>query len=221
MKALILVDLQNDFMPGGPLAVSEGDSVVPVANFLATKFDTVIATQDWHPADHGSFASNHKDRNPGDVIKLDNLDQVLWPNHCIQGTHGAEFHHDLKRNLITQVFQKGEDKSVDSYSGFFDNNKINDTGLHDWLQKKEVKHLYIMGLATDYCVKYTAIDAAKLGYSTFLIEDGCKGVELKKGDVAAAISEMREAGVKIVSTREIQISGRSANPPQNSFQTSA
>ena len=202
MKALILVDLQNDFCPGGALAVSEGDEVIPVANSLQPKFELVVATQDWHPADHGSFATNHEGTKPGDVIDLDGLEQVLWPTHCVQGTPGAELHPELDRDRIARVFQKGTDPAVDSYSGFFDNGLRRATGLGDYLKEKGVAEVHVCGLATDYCVKFTALDAVRLGFKTFLIEDACRGVDLKPGDVGKAVAEMRGAGVKAVAARE-------------------
>ncbi|GAB4279648.1 MAG: bifunctional nicotinamidase/pyrazinamidase [Candidatus Rifleibacteriota bacterium] len=204
MKALLLVDLQNDFMPGGNLAVKEGDSVVPVANCLGKHFNIVVATQDWHPGDHSSFAANHPGKKPGDVVNLNGFPQVLWPVHCVQDTDGADFHKNLKLNQITKVFKKGTHKEVDSYSGFFDNNRAHSTGLSEWLKSHGVDTLYIMGLATDYCVKFTALDAVEQGFKTFLITDGCKGVELNTGDISKALEEMQQAGVAFISAREMQ-----------------
>lgn len=198
MNALILVDLQNDFCPGGALAVKEGDQVIPIANKLIEKFDLVIATQDWHPADHGSFAANHLWRHPGQVIDLNGLSQVLWPMHCVQDSFGAEFVPSLNTDKITAVFQKGTDKEVDSYSGFFDNGHRKATGLHDYLQEKGVTTLYVMGLATDYCVKFTALDAVDLGYNVNLVLEGSRGVNLNEGDVDKAIEEMKERGVVVL-----------------------
>ncbi|MEM7316350.1 MAG: bifunctional nicotinamidase/pyrazinamidase [Planctomycetota bacterium] len=195
MNVLILVDIQNDFVPGGALAVEGGDQVVAVANELMPKFDLVIATQDWHPADHLSFASQHEGRNVGDVIDLDGLDQILWPDHCVQGTFGAEFVETLNRDGIDHVFTKGTQRQIDSYSGFFDNGRRHATGLGDFLKDESVQLVSIMGLATDYCVKFTALDAASLGFETRLIVAGCRGVELKPGDIEAAIEEMSQAGV--------------------------
>ncbi len=205
MKALLLVDLQNDFMPGGALAVVDGDAVVPLANWLASKFPLVVATQDWHPQSHQSFAMNNPGRMVGDVIDLNGCQQVMWPAHCVQGKHGADFHPDLKQEQIHKVFQKGINAEVDSYSGFFDNNRRYPTGLEEWLKKKGITDLYICGLATDYCVKYTALDAAALGFKTWLIEDACRGVDLEAGDSARAIAAMQTAGVKIISSRELQM----------------
>ncbi len=198
MKALILVDIQNDFCPGGALAVQEGDQVVPVANKMMEQFDLIVATQDWHPADHGSFAANHEGKTPGEIIDLNGLPQILWPVHCVQESVGAAFVSDLNTDKIHKIFPKGTDKTIDSYSGFFDNGHRKATGLGDYLKEKNVSEVYVMGLATDYCVKFTALDAIELGFSTFLIEDGCRGVNLKEGDVVAAILEMKEKGVQVI-----------------------
>ncbi len=203
MKTLILVDIQNDFMPGGALAVSHGDEVVPVINHIQRHFDLVVATQDWHPADHGSFAANHPGRNPGDVIDLDGLKQVLWPVHYIQHTRGAEFVSELDTNGITKVFQKGTNPLMDSYSGFFDNGHRRATGLGDYLASRKVTEIYVMGLATDYCIKFTALDAVQLGFKTCLIKDGCRGVELMKGDTARSISETKRAGVIVMKSDNV------------------
>ncbi len=203
MKALILVDIQNDFCPGGALAVADGDDVVPVANALARRFDLVVATQDWHPRDHGSFAANHPGTEPGQVIDLNGLDQVLWPVHCVQESDGAAFHADLDASQVTEVFRKGTDPGIDSYSGFYDNGHRKATGLADYLRDKGVDTVYVLGLATDYCVKFTALDAISEGFDTFLVEDGCRGVELQPGDAERAIDQMREAGVTILSSTDL------------------
>jgi nicotinamidase/pyrazinamidase len=203
MKALIVVDVQNDFVPGGALAVREGDRVVPVANDLMRRFNLVVATQDWHPADHGSFAANHPGRRAGEVIDLNGLPQVLWPVHCVQGTHGAEFVPGLAMDRFDHVFRKGTEAGIDSYSGFFDNGHRRATGMGDWLTERSVRDIYVLGLATDYCVKFTALDGLKLGFKVWLVEDGCRGVELQPGDVGRAIEEMKAAGVHIVSSDEI------------------
>lgn len=196
MKALILIDIQNDFLPGGALAVPEGDVVIPLANRVQPLFDLVVATQDCHPADHSSFAAQHANRRPGDVIELDGLQQILWPVHCVQGSHGWEFVTSLHRHAWKEVFAKGTDPRIDSYSGFFDNGHRKSTGLGDYLQRHGAQEVYIMGLATDYCVKFTAIDACDLGFSTFVIEDGCRGVNLQPGDADRALSEMQSAGAR-------------------------
>ncbi len=198
MKALILVDLQNDFCPGGALPVPEGDRVIPLVNRLVARFDLVVATQDWHPGDHGSFAAGHPGKKPGDVIELHGLAQILWPVHCVRGTAGAEFHPGLDRSRIARVFQKGTDPRIDSYSGFFDNGRRKATGLEDYLREQGASEVYVCGLATDYCVESTALDAASLGFHAHLIEDACRGVELHPGDIARAIAEMQAAGVVVL-----------------------
>jgi nicotinamidase/pyrazinamidase len=203
MKALIIVDVQSDFCPGGALPVPEGDSVVEVINRIQPGFDLVAATQDWHPADHGSFAANHPGCRPGEQIDLAGLPQILWPVHCVQGTPGAELHPGLDRSRIARVFPKGTDPSVDSYSGFFDNGRRSSTGLGEYLNQQGVTDVYVCGLATDYCVNATALDAVRLGFKTFLVEDGCRGVELQPGDVQRAIRQMREQGVVVVQANEL------------------
>jgi nicotinamidase/pyrazinamidase len=203
MRALVLVDLQYDFLPGGALAVSHGDETIAVAKRLIPLFDTIVATQDWHPRDHKSFAANHAGKQPGEVIDLEGLPQVLWPVHCVQGSRGAELHDDLERSRITAVFRKGIDPTIDSYSGFFDNGHRKATGLDAWLKQKKLTKLYVLGLATDYCVKFTVLDARQLGYETILVEDGCRGVNLKPGDDATAIDEMRAAGATITKSAKL------------------
>ncbi|MGH1436487.1 MAG: bifunctional nicotinamidase/pyrazinamidase, partial [Lewinella sp.] len=165
-SALLLIDLQNDFCPLGALPVEEGDLVIPIANALIPHFDTIVATQDWHPANHGSFAANHPWRKPGQVIDLHGLPQVLWPIHCVQESFGAEFVQELHQEKITKVFTKGTDPTIDSYSGFFDNDHRKATGMGDWLKEQGIDTVYVMGLATDYCVKFTALDALELGFTT-------------------------------------------------------
>lgn len=198
MKTLLLIDLQNDFLPGGPLGVVGGDQVVAFANRLMPSFDLVVATQDWHPAAHRSFASQHPGRNVGEVVELEGLAQVLWPEHCVQGTRGAEFAPTLNTAAINHVVRKGTDRSIDSYSGFFDNARRKATGLDAYLRHHGVRELHVMGLATDYCVRHTAIDAAELGYEVSLRVEGTRGVELKPGDCDRALAEMRAAGVRIL-----------------------
>lgn len=197
MKALLLIDIQNDFLPGGALAVREGDQIVPVVNALLDSYDHVVATQDWHPADHKSFASEHADRRVGEVIELDGLAQVLWPDHCVQGTAGAEFTPDLNDSRIAHVVRKGTDREIDSYSGFFDNARRKATGLEAHLHGHGVDEVHIAGLATDYCVKFTALDAIDLGFRVEVITAAIRGVELQPGDCERAIEEMRNAGVVI------------------------
>lgn len=203
MNALILVDIQNDFLPGGALAVNDGDQILPLVNELLPLFPLVVATQDWHPADHGSFAANHSEKEIGQVIDLHGLDQVLWPVHCVQGSKGAEFVKTLKQDQIAKIFKKGTDQQIDSYSGFFDNGHRKATGLAEYLLESGVTTVYIVGLATDYCVKFTALDARRLGFETYLIEDGCRGVNLLPEDVQNSITEMQAAGVKIIQSSDL------------------
>ena len=197
MKALILIDIQRDFLPGGALAVADGDAVVPVANELIDQHELVIATQDWHPADHRSFASQHEGREPGEVIDLDGLDQVLWPDHCVQGTDGAAFAPGLDVDRIDHVVRKGTDRDVDSYSGFFDNARRKRTELEDLLHRLDVDEVELVGLATDYCVQFTALDAADLGFRTAVVAAGCRAVDLVAGDGDRALDAMRAAGVDV------------------------
>jgi nicotinamidase/pyrazinamidase len=203
LRALILVDIQNDFLPGGALAVPRGDEVILIANRLQPGFDLVVATQDWHPAGHGSFASTHPGKRPGEVAELAGLPQVLWPDHCVQGSRGAEFAPALEMNRAEAIFRKGTDPAIDSYSGFFDNGQRKSTGMGDYLKGRGANEVYVLGLATDYCVNFTALDARKLGFRTFLVEDGSRGVELRPGDVARAVQQMREAGVTVVQSSRI------------------
>jgi nicotinamidase-related amidase/8-oxo-dGTP pyrophosphatase MutT (NUDIX family) len=200
MNALILVDLQNDFLPGGALAVPHGDDVLPVANALQPFFELIVATQDWHPRDHQSFASQHAGRSVGDSIQLEGLPQILWPDHCVQGTRGAELASALQQHSIAAVFRKGVDPTIDSYSGFFDNGHRRSTGLGDYLKEQRVSEVFVLGLATDYCVRATALDALELGFRTFLIEDACRGVDLQPGDVRKAVEEMERRGVERVTS---------------------
>jgi nicotinamidase/pyrazinamidase len=200
MRALVLVDLQYDFLPGGALAVANGDETIKVATRLMPRFDTVVATQDWHPRDHKSFAANNPGKQVGELSELDGLPQVMWPVHCVQGTRGADLHDDLERSKITAVFRKGIDPTIDSYSGFFDNGHRKATGLDAWLKQKKITKLFVLGLATDYCVKFTVLDARQLGYETVLVEDGCRGVNLQPGDDAAAIAEMTAAGATVTTS---------------------
>ncbi len=203
MNSLIVVDLQHDFCPGGSLAVAQGDAIIPVIDRILPAFDCVVATQDWHPANHQSFAVNHAGAQVGDVIELGGMPQVLWPVHCVQNTNGAAFHRGFDISGLDAVFQKGVDPEIDSYSGFFDNGHKRSTGLGDYLNQRGVGTVYICGLATDYCVKATALDAIALGFETFVISDACRGVNLQAGDDEKALAEIAEAGGKIVSSAEI------------------
>ena len=203
MNALIIVDLQNDFLPGGALAVPHGDEVVPLANELQRKFELVLATQDWHPRDHGSFAANHPGKKPGDRIILDGLEQILWPMHCVQNTHGAEFAPSFDTSRVAHVFHKGINPRIDSYSTFFDNAHRRHTGLAHYLEKRGIKDIYLMGLALDYCVKYSALDARYLGLKTHVILDGCRGIELEPGDIGRALEEMKRAGAVFLKSSDL------------------
>lgn len=203
-NALILVDLQNDFLPSGALAVKDGDVVIPLLNRILDRFDHVIASQDWHPEGHGSFASSHPGRKVGEQIELGGLPQVLWPDHCVAGTSGADFAPELHREHIGAVFRKGTDPEIDSYSGFFDNGHRRSTGLHDHLMRLRVDEVVIAGLATDYCVQASALDAAELGYRTTVITDACRGVDLQPGDVGKALESMQKAGVRLIPSTEVR-----------------
>jgi nicotinamidase/pyrazinamidase len=203
MNALILIDLQNDFMPGGSLPVPQGDQVIPVANRVQDKFELVVATQDWHPSNHGSFAANHPGKQVGDVIELGGLRQILWPVHCVQNTAGAAFVDGLDVKRVQRVFQKGTAPGIDSYSGFFDNAHRRATGLGDYLRHRGVDRVYITGLATDYCVKFSALDAIELGFETFVIEDCCRGVNVKPGDSDAALEQMKRAGARVIRSESV------------------
>lgn len=202
-SALILIDLQNDFCPGGALAVPSGDDVIAVANRLMPAFELVLASLDWHPEDHASFAINHPGKKIGDLLLLNNAQQILWPAHCTQASKGAELHPALIQTKIDRIFYKGMDKYVDSYSAFFDNEHRHSTGLADYLRTHAIENVYLLGLATDYCVKYSSLDAVALGFNVFVIEDACRGVELQAGDIETAYAEMRAAGVKLIQSADI------------------
>lgn len=177
MKALIIVDIQNDFLEGGSLAVPKGNEVIPVINGMIENYDLVVATQDWHPANHKSFASQHTGKNPFEMIDLNGLPQVLWPDHCVQGSFGAEFHQDLNTRPIEAIFRKGMDVEIDSYSGFYDNGKRKNTGLLGYLKDREVKEVDVVGLAADFCVYFTAKDALEGGFSTRIIESATRAID--------------------------------------------
>lgn len=208
-RALVLVDIQNDFIPGGSLAVPQGDEVVAIANRLMNetgrekpRYDLVVATQDWHPANHGSFASNHPGKNPFEMGELGGLPQVMWPDHCVQGTVGAEFHPDLDQSGILAVFQKGTNPEVDSYSGLLDNDKKSSTGLAEFLKEQGVTDVDVCGLATDYCVKATAIDAIAAGFKTRLLAFASRGVNMNPTDSEAACAEVQAAGGEVIANEE-------------------
>jgi len=200
---LIIVDLQNDFLPGGALPVPHGDEVIRVANELQKRFELVLATKDWHPPDHGSFAANHPGKKPGDRIILDGIEQILWPMHCVQNTHGAEFAPLFNTSRIAHVFHKGTERNIDSYSTFFDNAHRRHTGLAHYLEKRGIKDIYLMGLALDYCVKYSVLDARHLGLNTHVILDGCRGIALEPVDIDRALDEMKGAGAILLKSAEL------------------
>jgi nicotinamidase/pyrazinamidase len=203
MKALVLVDIQNDFLPGGALAVPDGDAVIPVANQLQPAFPLVAATEDWHPRNHGSFAANHPGKSPFEQIELNGMPQTLWPVHCVQNTPGAALASALKQDRIAKIFQKGTDAGIDSYSGLFDNGHRKSTGLGEWLKQRGVTEVFVCGLATDYCVKFTALDAVQFGFKTWLVEDASRGVNLRPNDVKNAIAEMKRAGIVVVQSIDL------------------
>ncbi|WBO85456.1 bifunctional nicotinamidase/pyrazinamidase [Hymenobacter yonginensis] len=201
MKALLLIDIQNDFVPGGALAVPGGDAVIPLVNALQPRFELVVATQDWHPAGHGSFASSHAGRQPFEQIDLHGLPQTLWPDHCVQGTPGAEFHPALDQDRIEAIFRKGTNPDLDSYSGFFDNGHRKSTGLADYLRGRGVRQVYLAGLAADYCVYFSAKDALQEGFEVFFIEDATRAINAEGYQQARA--ELEQRGARFVAAAEI------------------
>jgi len=198
MEALIIVDIQNDFLPGGALEVKDGDKVIPYINEIQSNYDLVVATQDWHPADHKSFASNHPNRKPGEIIDLNGLQQILWPIHCVQNSIGAQFAEGLIQDKIRKVFVKGTDPEIDSYSGLFDNGHRKATGLAEYLKIKNVHKVVVVGLAADYCVKFTALDAAQYGFEVEVHKAGTMAVNLQEGDFEKAMTEMETAGIIVL-----------------------
>ncbi|WP_170479573.1 bifunctional nicotinamidase/pyrazinamidase [Ruegeria arenilitoris] len=193
--ALLVIDVQNDFCPGGALAVPGGDEVVAPINAMMADFDAVILTQDWHPAVHSSFASQHDGKNPFDTTELHYGEQVLWPDHCVQGTEGANFHPGLNTHADL-VLRKGFRKDIDSYSAFFENDRETPTGLEGYLKSRGIAKLTIVGLATDFCVHYSAVDAARLGFDVTVRTDACRAIDME-GSLAAAKQAMKAAGVKL------------------------
>ncbi len=193
-SALIMIDIQNDFCPGGALAVGGGDEIVPLVNALQADFDVRVLTQDWHPADHSSFADNHAGATPYSLVDMPYGPQVLWPAHCVQGSAGAAFHGGLQTDSADLIIRKGFRAAIDSYSAFFENDHETPTGLHGYLQERGVSDLTMVGLATDFCVRFSAVDAAKLGYNVTVRMDACRAIDLD-GSLAAARAEMAEHGV--------------------------
>lgn len=201
MKTLILIDVQNDFMPGGALSVPYGNEIVPVINEILPKFELVVASQDWHPASHKSFASNHKGKNVFETIDLNGLDQKLWPDHCVQNTSGAELHPKLDAGVIEAIFRKGMDPEIDSYSGFYDNGHKKSTGLAGYLREKGAKDLYFCGLAADICVYYSILDALEDGFQATLIEDASRPLDTEGFEALKAI--IREKGADIITSHDL------------------
>lgn len=201
MVALILVDIQNDFVPGGQLAVPGGDTIIPLVNSLQASFELVVATQDWHPPGHKSFASNHPGRKPFEQIDLHGLDQVLWPDHCVQNSKGAEFHPALEMQRVEAIFRKGMDPEIDSYSGFFDNGARKSTGLAGYLRERKVRKVFVCGLAADYCVAFTAKDAIRENFDTFVLSDATRPIDA--GGFARASDEIRRMGGNIVGSAQL------------------
>jgi nicotinamidase/pyrazinamidase len=195
---LLVIDVQNDFCPGGALAVGEGDAVVPVINRLARRFAHVVLTQDWHPSGHSSFASGHSGAAPFETVTMPYGPQTLWPDHCVQGTSGAAFHPQLSTERAELVIRKGFRSEIDSYSAFYENDRRTPTGLAGYLRERELKRIFMVGLATDYCVHYSAVDACRLGFETIVIESGCRAIDLA-GSLAQAWTSMQAAGVQRIS----------------------
>jgi nicotinamidase/pyrazinamidase len=201
MRALIIVDVQNDFVSGGSLEVPGGDQIIPLVNQISKNFELVVATQDWHPQSHKSFASNHDDKKPFDKIMLGDLEQVLWPDHCVQGTHGAKFHHLLDMNPVEAIFRKGMNADIDSYSGFYDNGRRKSTGLGGYLKSRGVDSVFVCGLAADYCVYFTARDALTEGFKTFLIQDATRPII--PSDFDKAKHDLRRQGGEIITSDDL------------------
>lgn len=201
MKALIIVDIQNDFTTGGALEVRQGETIVPIVNQLQERFELVVATQDWHPKNHKSFASNHAGKKPFEQIELEGLPQVLWPDHCIQGSPGAAFHPTLNLNRAEAIFRKGMDIAIDSYSGFYDNGHRRSTGMAGYLRERGVREVFICGLAGDYCVYYSAKDAISEGFRTFVIEDATRSID-EKGFIAAK-ADLKGIGGSIINSTNL------------------
>jgi nicotinamidase/pyrazinamidase len=202
-KALIVIDVQNDFCLGGTLAVNYGDKIVPVINSIMDKFNVIIGTQDWHPQTHVSFASNHKGKNVYDQIDADGIMQTLWPDHCVQGTRGADFHKNINNNKFNCIIRKGANPKIDSYSAFLDNDKKTATGLHGYLDAHDVKDVYLCGLATDYCVYFSAMDSIKYGFDTFVLLDACRGIDVPEGNINSCVKEMTGKGIKVINTSDL------------------
>ena len=195
--ALLVIDVQNDFCPAGALEVAGGNEIIPYINEEMVKYDCVVLTQDWHPKGHSSFATSHEWKNPLDLIKMPYGDQVLWPDHCVQGSKGAEFHPELNIEQANAIIRKGSNPFIDSYSAFFENDRKTPTGLDGYFKSLEIENINLVGLATDFCVNYSAQDAANLGYKVSVLEKMCRAIDLN-GSLAAAKSEMQDCGVEFI-----------------------
>ena len=202
-RVLIVVDVQNDFCPGGALQIKDGDSIIPLINRIMDRFDLVVATQDWHPQNQVSFASNNPGKNIYDQINISGIAQTLWPDHCIQGTKGAEFHDDLDLSKFCLILRKGMNPLVDSYSAFIENDRNTETGLAGYLKALKVLEIFICGLATDYCVYYSAMDSLRYGFRCNVIIDATRGVDLPEGSIGAVVSEMKNKGISVISSDEL------------------
>lgn len=203
MKALVILDVQNDFLPGGSLEVNNGDRVIPVINSLIEKFDLVVATQDWHPSNHLSFASNHEGKEPFEVIQLKDMEQVLWPDHCVQGTKGAEISSEINMNPVQAIFRKGMDPEIDTYSGFYDNGHKKSTGLSGFLKSLDVRQVFVTGLAADVCVYFSLKDSIKEGFETYLVQDATQALDDR--DFEKKKEELEKMGVKIIGSYDISV----------------
>lgn len=201
-SVLIVVDVQNGFTPGGNLAVANADEIIPKINQLAQKFEHIVLTQDWHPDQHISFADNHPNKKPFETIELDYGRQVLWPKHCVQGTHDAEFHPHLNIPTAQLIIRKGCHQNIDSYSAFMEADRKTPTGLNGYLREHQISTVFIVGIATDFCVAWTAIDAAELGFDTYVIEDACKAIDLN-GSLQQAWQDMLQKGVHRIEASSI------------------
>jgi len=206
MKTLAIIDVQNDFLPGGSLQVAGSDAIVPIINRIMGRFDLVVAAQDWHPQNHGSFASNHPGRKPFDEIELNGVRQVLWPDHCVQGSHGAEFTSALETRPIEAIFRKGTDPGIDSYSAFFDNGRRKSTGLADYLRGKGAQDLYLCGLAGDICVHFSALDALREGFKVYFIRDAATPLDLAVAP--ARLDDLRRQGARVIDSNAIDRSSQ-------------
>lgn len=202
MNALLIVDVQNDFCPGGALEVPNGDQVVPVINRLENSFNNIIQTQDWHPEGHSSFASSHPDKEPFETVHMDYGEQVLWPDHCIQGSEGAKFHPELNTTPTQLIIRKGFRKDIDSYSAFYENDHETKTGLKSYLIEREIDTLYVAGLATDFCVKWSVVDGLKEDFDVYVIQDAVRGIDVE-GSLDAAWNEMKDHGAKVVKSSDL------------------